>query len=236
MAQAVNQSPGACGCVAPSCLMTFTIKGCNLSLLSGATVTIWTDATKVTQLDTQTTNGSGVAVLDVGTAGTYYYEVSYGVRMLVSSNTVAITCGGTRGLTLTPASGYHCASFCAEPLKDTLTGTFSSALPTITLTYNVPLGTWRGTGTFAFPGFGPTCTAPFNVPLALTFGTLLVGNDAAHGLAICPGAGSPSVNTNLTTTSTTCPPSFSLVESLASSTFLTTLLSGAAPGTVTFTE
>lgn len=201
--------------------------------LSGATVTVWTDATKATQLDTQVTNGSGVAVLDVGTAGTHYYEVTYPTRLATSSASALMSCGTTRTVNLTPATDYFCLSWCVLPLYKTVFATFSSVLPTITLHHSG--GGWSGGLNYAYPGCGG-CPAA-TVPLFIDFSNLQVGPNL--GFPGCPGNGVSPAVLPLTTISQACPPSFSWAQSLPSSapylTFEGNLFCGPT-ATVTFTE
>jgi hypothetical protein len=147
---AIFQPGGGCGCCGggSTCNVTFTIGGCGGFVLQNATVSIWTDNTKVTLLATGTTDASGKVTLNIGTAGTYYKEISAS-RFVTLSSTQAFTCSSNLSFTLsTIVSGYHCAN-CAYPIKDTLTYT-DSILGSTTLTYTS--GLWKGTLVYSFPG------------------------------------------------------------------------------------
>jgi hypothetical protein len=105
---AKRNTPGCTCCPSGPCNVTFTVRGCNSMGLPGATVTVWTDSGKATQLATGTTDSTGSVVLDITSAGSRYYEISRS-RFVTFTATATISCGATVGpRTLAVATGYRC--------------------------------------------------------------------------------------------------------------------------------
>jgi hypothetical protein len=151
-------SPGDCNC--PACNETFTVRGCNSILARAVPVSVWTNSGKTVLLGTTLSDASGLAVINIGGAGTYYYEVGDGVRFNISSATVAMSCGGSIAVTLTAHSGFHCVAGCAWPILDNLNFTdtfFGSGVAS----WNGTL--WVGSLSYSYPGCGknqiPPCGA-----------------------------------------------------------------------------
>jgi hypothetical protein len=152
-----------CGCVAPTCNVTFNVKGCASTNLTGATVNIWNNSGMTSLIATGTTNSSGNVILNIGTAGTYWREITH-PRFVTQSGSISPGCGGTLSTSFTtPAVGYVCCpgSACGLPLATTLFLTIAGN--TYTLTYDSGQGAWYGTATHTDPlitniGPFPACT------------------------------------------------------------------------------
>lgn len=121
-----------CCCAPAVCTVRFNVKGCNSLNLENATVTIWTNSGKTSQVATGTTNSSGNVDLDVHSAGSYYHEVTTGGHFTVSSGTTTLTCNSTVNIALTAASGYVCCSQVAQAIPTTLHWTDSDTTKTLT--------------------------------------------------------------------------------------------------------
>lgn len=71
-------------------------------LVLGASVSVWTNSGKTTLLGSGTTDSSGNVTIDVGSAGTYYYEVSDSFPCFATvSATAAFACGATINVSIT---------------------------------------------------------------------------------------------------------------------------------------
>ena len=90
----IGFSPGCCGCAAPTCGITVCIKDCTGAAVGGATIGVTTTGGgAVTSGTTDSITGCATSV-NVGTAGTYRFQISKtGFRTV--TRTQAVTCGGT---------------------------------------------------------------------------------------------------------------------------------------------
>ncbi len=205
---------GSCCDCSSTCDVTVTVEGCGSQVYAGVTVNAYSSEGG-SLLDSETTNGSGQAVLNVGTAGTYYFTVTgISSRFDAYGASHATTCGGGFTITLSAATGYACSSACAIPIGQTLTLT-DSLLGTCTLTYSG--SSWSGSITYSYPGFtNETCLcfcSPSTVTVTYTLGTNLSLGYALKGLDGCPTNGGslvtdPSTSCIGLTHTVTCPPSF----------------------------
>lgn len=201
-----------CGCTSPSCVVPVTVRGCTGGVVgAGAIVSVWTDATKATLRDSQVTNSSGVASVDVGTAGTYYREISHpSGRFATHSATVAFACGTGQTVSLTAAAGFICAPNlgCVLPLPSTLH--YSLSLGTVaddSMVWNAALSRWISSTTWAFPGnssCGPASVS-FEVRLAAV-SVLTVEYGSRPGFPACPGAGASWGAGTASSTGSSCTP------------------------------
>lgn len=193
--------------VTAGCKQTFAVRGCNSAALQGATVTVWTDSGKTTQLATGTTDAGGNVTLywNATCATSVYVEVSC-PRFVTYTNTGAYTCAATTTVSLSAASGYHCAGCSAIPLADTLHLT-DSVYGSTTLSYSA--GNWvSGTTSWSFPGDVCCSAASFGMIYTLTGSTCALSATYGHGPPVvgvpeCPtgtgrqtdvGAGSTTVS------------------------------------------
>jgi hypothetical protein len=155
--------PSGCGCNS-TCTQTFTVRGCNSLPVAGLTVSVYT-AAGGTLLASGTTNGSGqVALSWSGSSGNYYATVTGGLsaRFNAYAQTVAINCGASTTINLTPATGYTCIPTCAVPLADTIHASYAGQLYTLVYgTYTSPLSL---TGWLSSVVDLPGATVPNNGP------------------------------------------------------------------------
>jgi hypothetical protein len=216
--------------------IAFAVKGCNSLGLSGSTVT----ATKSGVTYSGTTDGSGNATLDVSAsgAGTYTLTASdpSGGRFVAFSGSVAVTCTASAvsvGVTLTPATGYHCASpitvgfRCVLPIKDTLT--LTTNLGGVTLTWNGSewaavqnVGGVTAVTAGCTAGSPPTCNGPGvagqtvvvnwhfagSMGLTNTYGTCRFGGSTTLPVSGTLTACTTTSGDSSTTSSVVCPTSF----------------------------
>lgn len=254
---ATMQDPGRCNCPGPGGCST-TINGRATSCAGGApgiTAEAHDATSGGTLLGTATTDASGNYSIAVAgaIAGNAIVVVLKHTRLNTATRTLSYTpfalpastqwtCGvatPTATTAMTAAAGYHCSTLCALPLKDTLHLT-DSVYGTDTLTWLVGT-TWASAGkSVSFGGSVAPCTVcpaatttiqylmDTNISVANTF----VGScpDAAGGsVAAGPGGG--------TSSSLTCPPSFSFSLTISSWTLaaIDTLYS-CGPVTITITE
>ena len=124
MSTGIAQSPGGCGCGA--CTATFHAEVCSGVGLAGATVSLYTDSTLGTLVDSGTTNAAGNVTLNTGTAGTYWRVVNPGSARVATPPGIFIfvACGHAYAISLSPAPGYPaCFTGCDLPAAGTLHGT-----------------------------------------------------------------------------------------------------------------
>ena len=138
-----------------SCAVLFNVTGCNGLAVAGATVDIWTSSAKTTHVGTCTTDALGNCYINIGNTFfvSRYYEVAAS-RFTTASATLSMSPGDVITPTLTPASGYHCATGCALPLADTLHATHPT-FGALALAYNGSgsLGAgWYATTSYSYPG------------------------------------------------------------------------------------
>ena len=167
-------SPGCC-CAPAVCNVTFNVKGCNGLNLPGATVNIWTDSGMGTLVGTGVTNASGNAVIDIGTAGTYWRE-SKKTRFTTDQRSTTPTCGGSPSVTLSADSSlYVCISGCVDPIAKTLFFTDALLGTTLTLVWrsSPPAGelAWGGAGASAPMASlgGAPCTAGTTTTVTISY-------------------------------------------------------------------
>lgn len=222
MSDAVYQSPGTCKC--QPCNVTFHATGCNGLDLAGATVTVWTDATKTTLIATGTTNASGNFTADVGSPGSKYWEVSRS-RFTTASQTVYVYCGGTYTQSVSPdTASYQCYFTCAVPISKTLHLT-DSVVGSITL--NWVTTDWQGSVSYVFPGCASCPPGTITVSYRL---------DQNGNLFVTAPLGAPCSTDNsqfLLGSSVSCPTPFSVSKTGTGTRGL--LYCGANP-TLTLTE
>jgi hypothetical protein len=149
------------------CLMYFVVTGdCDGLALPGSTVSVWTDSSKATLIDSGTVFADGSYSANLSShAGSIYYEVSH-LRYTTSSTTLTVACGdyfgdlsgfgsNPRSVTLVHDTTYVCVTgSCSTPIAKTLHATHPKFGP-ITLTYNAAgsLGAgWYDTVTYSYPG------------------------------------------------------------------------------------
>ena len=145
---------GGCGC--SSCTQTFTFRGCNNSLLTGANVRVRASSGG-TILTTGTTNGSGVVTLSWSGSNTVWVET---VSPKFAGQSQTVTCGGSKIVSFNPASGYYCVICCAYPVPSTLYWSDSYlGLSSIPITYDAPNTRWDATTSCNYPGCGANCSA-----------------------------------------------------------------------------
>lgn len=226
--------PGACcGCAAATCTQAITVKGCNNLGVSGLTVSVYT-SNGGSLLASGTTDANGQVVLSwPGASGSYYVTVTGSARFASYGQTLTLACpSGTATITLTVATGYHCASGsgCALPYKDTLHAS-DTLLGAATLTYQTSgtySGSWIATTSYTYAGltqpngvvycFSGTVTIFWRV----TGGTFAIEWDCGQN-QVCPDSNNdpwsdPSncsgVNSVTLSTSIACPPSLSITQTV----------------------
>jgi hypothetical protein len=202
---------GACNCA--NCTVTFHVAGCKLDTVDTLTVSVY-DSTDTTLLASGTTSTGIVALSWAGSTGTYHVHVTgQNARFAAYNVSQTLTCGGTTGLQLQPATGYGCpvSPVCILPIANTLTCTFSVG-GALTLTSSGGMSAiWSGS--FVVGGF----TYVINWDGTLTINVFL--------------GGSPVATCGVLTEATTCPPSF-----LYTATLTTSIHCSAALGTASITE
>jgi hypothetical protein len=188
MAQAVNQSPGGCGC-GPTCAsptFTGTITGCNSLVVPGITVEAHDATAGGTLLGSTTTNSSGVYTLSgltgqvsghtivivvVGGANGFANVNQNRTYTAGAPNAFQWSCGATTpsstiAIGSSLAAGFTCpptysvpATQCAYPWPNVLHGTHSR-FGAFTATRSGI--TWSGTATYSYPGCGgpSPCACP----------------------------------------------------------------------------
>lgn len=220
-------------CCNPTCNQVFHVTGCNALGLEGATVGVWTDSSKTTLVATGTTDASGNLTLDLGSAGTYYREVSASRFATASGNFTATCTGGTVSDALSPASGYHCYTGCSIPLPDTLHFSDSALGTSGTATWFAPLSRWLGSDSFSTFGCGgcPAGTA-VTVGYALETTGVITVSWQVDGSGCPVASGTPTSIHNIAGLATTCPMSFSAAWSFTDA----GKLYCSNPAVVTFTE
>lgn len=153
-----------CGC-GSACSQTFTVQGC-ISGLAGATVEVW-DSGGTTLLQSGTTNGSGQVTLTwTGTGSIVAKVTGMSARFAAFSQSMTVTCGGTRTLSLSAATGYSCCAACNLPLANTLFLT-DSIVGAVTLTHSG--STWTGTVVYSYPQCVTALTTCVAVSVTLTY-------------------------------------------------------------------
>lgn len=234
MTQAVNQSPGNCACGPCSVDILGKILGCSSFALTGLTVEAHDATAGGSLLASTTTNISGDYTFTgvPGVAGNDIVIVPIGgLRFVANNRTLNWTSGTpsatqwscgfttpTTTRTLLPATGYHCISSCAYPVKDTLDFT-DSVLGSWVITWVA--GQWQGTHSYSYSGdpCGLGCTAQTLTLNALWNGAAInvtwgnSNNPTTPFVAQCPlSGGAFSVGYAITPT-IICPPSFSAIGS-----------------------
>lgn len=176
--------PGNCGC---TCTLQVQVLGCNGGACkAGLTVEIRSGGST---LETQTTDGSGVATFTTLVAGSYDVRVSdtrTPSRWQTKTDSgVSFTCGGTVNVSMTtPQTSFVCTPWCEEPISKTLSATD----PTGTFTL-----TWR----FGYVWSGCASGSKSSVVTAVAVGTCAatVGTGTvSYVIQLQDAAGFPSLS------------------------------------------
>jgi hypothetical protein len=169
MAQAVNQSPGGCGCGCIVTSITGTFFGCNSLGIPSMTVEAHDATAGGTLLGTTTTNSSGVYTftsLGAVSGNNIVLVPVTGGRFTATNRTLTWTSGTpsnsqwgcakttpNSNITLAAAAGYQCIGCCPTPLPTTMH--VSDSQPGVTalaLTYSGVTADWEGSISYSFPG------------------------------------------------------------------------------------
>lgn len=112
-------------------------------LLSGATVSVTGPGGFS---GSAVTDANGVASFSITATGTYSYTVSKSRFDPIIGSVAVGTCSNKSvGVTLSKSDSYVCCNACPDPIRDTLTGTFTGG--TVTLNYDAGFAAWIGTAT-----------------------------------------------------------------------------------------
>lgn len=184
---ATTVSGNVLGCSGAS----LSVSGMDVELTSGGTT-----------LASTTTNSSGhysATVMISGTISVTATVTPLSARFAVTASTGSVTAGisHTIGVTLAPATNYHCVTGCAYPVFATLT-VVDAVWGTFTATWNSGLGLWTtGNQAITYPGYAPdSCAAgTLNATYILTpfpGGAIVVAQPSAtywtaSGVTKCPG-------------------------------------------------
>jgi hypothetical protein len=156
--------------------MTFTVTGCNLLRLAGATVSIWTDSSKAAFKASGVTSNVGVVTVDV--PPTFYYEVTHprfvGKKSGSRSCSVSASNQNVDFSSNSVVSGYYCTTWCGSPLKDTLH--YSDPIMGAVTLSNSGSGGWIGTTSHTFSAGtssnGSTCAGATVTVKLIFFGPI----------------------------------------------------------------
>lgn len=175
--------PG-CTCCGGTCFIRVTLTAqCGGAAVASATVTVAASGSPGTILDTQTTNGSGIATLTVPSTGTYVVTRSKTGLTTTSSNVTVSTCPGTTNSSLTIPPATFDVNF---------SGCLAGCLPSATYPIRVTC-TQRGSGTYTTT-IDITSTALFTVTLPWYTGA----TPAYDYSALCPtSSGYSTINNTL---------------------------------------
>jgi hypothetical protein len=155
---------GCCNC-SGSTNETITVEGCTTIKYPGVTVSVYT-ASGGTLIDSQTTDGSGVAHLTLPTVpGTYWVTITY-ISSRFNAFVQSRSLTGTDTIGLAPATGYTCDSGCClYPITNSITLT-DSEYGTFTLTYDITSLSWiSGPQVANYPGCTGCPPSPSNFVL-----------------------------------------------------------------------
>lgn len=175
--------------------------GCNLLGVPGATVAVNPPAGITVSPTSVTSDGTGLARGFCYPTPSLPYTITQSRFLSTSGTTTACD-----NVSLTAATGYHCAPCCAWPVCDTLSLT-DSVLGATTLTYDAAVGYWWGTLDFSFGGYcgcpASDTTVAYIWPASGNCNMIGVdhptqtgaGNICTTGFLSCPAAGTPSHTT-----------------------------------------
>jgi hypothetical protein len=200
---------GTTKCCCAGCTTTVRAGGCNgvLNNVETLTIEIW-DSTDTT-LIASTTTSTGTFLATIPGAGTYHVHVTGSSRFDNYNQSQSLTCGGTKTVTLTPKSGYHCqcsaaVPVCAWPLADTLHASDSNS-HTWTLSWTSASVGWEGStvigGVTYFFRYGGTgyCSVSQNARIVDGSSNGCVGGSWS---ITCPTAAPAAFNISITASST----------------------------------